>query len=401
MTFSHHRHFSPPGYHGEVPGTPMRFLHTSDWHLGKNLCGASLLDDQAHALEQVLLALRDTKAQALVIAGDIYDRAVPPKEAVSLLDGFLTRVVRDADVPVLIIAGNHDSPERLGFGADFLKDQRVHVCGLWPAEPRPVVLDDVAFHLVPYADPATIRHTLANEGLRSHHEALEAQLAIVQARHPQGLRSVVVAHAFVTGGHVSESELSLSVGGTGEVDGHLFEPFDYAALGHLHRPQEVGGRAQVRYAGSLLKYSASEADHVKAMTLVELPARGAARTEPLPFTPRRDVRRLRGHFQDLLETDIPGNREDYLFVELLDAGPVLDAMARLRQRYPNLLGVRSAEEEAFREPGALDVDHRSLDPETLFERFFLETTGTGLSEEERAVYREVLGQAGLKEGGLE
>ncbi len=379
----------------------MRFLHTSDWHLGKSLCGAALLDDQAHALEQVLRALRETKAAALVIAGDIYDRAVPPKEAVSLLDAFLTQVVRDANVPVLIIAGNHDSPERLGFGSDFMKDQRLHVCGTWPAQPVPVVVEGVAFHLVPYADPATVRYILNDEGLRTHQEALEAQLTRARARQPEGLRSVAVAHAFVTGGHVSESELSLSVGGTGEVDGQLFEPFDYAALGHLHRPQDVGGLSHVHYAGSLLKYSASEADHVKAMTLVELPERGAILTEPLPFSPRRDVRRLKGHFQNLLEGEDPGNREDYLFVELLDAGPVLDAMARLRQRYPNLLGVRNAEDETFSEPGTLNVDHRSLDPETLFERFFLESTGTGLSEEERAVYREVLGRAGLNEGRFE
>lgn len=379
----------------------MRFLHTSDWHLGKNLCGASLLDDQAHALEQVLLAIRDTRPGALVIAGDIYDRSVPPKEAVRLLDGFLTQVVRDSGVPVLIIAGNHDSPERLGFGSDFLKDQQLHVHGFWSVESEPLVLENAAFHLIPYADPAMVRYLLADESLRTHQEALEAQLVRTRLRQPNGLRSVVVAHAFVTGGHASESELSLSVGGTGEVDGRLFEAFDYTALGHLHRPQDVGGKSHIHYAGSLLKYSASEAEHVKAMTLVELPERGPASTEPLPFSPRRDVRRLRGHFQELLEEEDTGCREDYLFVELLDSGPVLDAMARLRQRYPNLLGVRNAEDDAFGDISSLNVDHRSLDPETLFERFFLETTGSGLSEEERAIYREVLNQATVDAGRFE
>jgi exonuclease SbcD len=379
----------------------MRFLHTSDWHLGKNLCGASLLDDQAHALEQVLLAIRDTRPGALVIAGDIYDRSVPPKEAVRLLDGFLTQVVRDSGVPVLIIAGNHDSPERLGFGSDFLKDQQLHVHGFWSMESEPLVLENAAFHLIPYADPAMVRYLLADESLRTHQEALEAQLVRTRLRQPNGLRSVVVAHAFVTGGHASESELSLSVGGTGEVDGRLFEAFDYTALGHLHRPQDVGGKSHIHYAGSLLKYSASEAEHVKAMTLVELPERGPASTEPLPFSPRRDVRRLRGHFQELLEEEDTGCREDYLFVELLDSGPVLDAMARLRQRYPNLLGVRNAEDDAFGDISSLNVDHRSLDPETLFERFFLETTGSGLSEEERAIYREVLNQATVDAGRFE
>ena len=371
---------------------PMRFLHTADWHLGKTLCNASLIEDQAHVLDQVALAVKECRPAALVVSGDVYDRAVPPKEAVKLLDEFLSRVVRGLGVPVLVIAGNHDSPERLGFGSELLREQGLHVAGTWSPADAPVVIQDTAFHLVPYTDPATARYVLQDEVLRSHQDAMAAQLEHIQANHPEGRRSVVVAHAFVAGGQSSDSESALMVGGTGEVDGRLFEPFDYAALGHLHRPQDVGGMAHVRYAGSLLKYSASEAAHVKAMTLVELPERGEARTEPLPFSPRRDLRRLKGHFQDLFEA--AGNREDYLFIELLDQGPVIDAMARLRQVYPNLLSVQDAT-ETLAEPGVLNVDHRSLDPETLFERFFLETTERGLSDEERGIYREILGQAGL------
>ena len=377
---------------------PMRFLHTSDWHLGKTLCNASLLDDQAYMLDQVLLAIRDSRPDALVIAGDVYDRAVPPKEAVSLLDSFLVHVIRDEKVPVLIIAGNHDSPERLGFGARFLGEQGLFVAGAW--SPEPVLLGKVAFHLVPYGDPTTLRFALGDEHIRTHQDALAAQLARVRELHPQGHRSVIVAHAFVTGGLVSESELALAVGGAGEVDGRLFGAFDYTALGHLHRPQDVGGMPHVRYAGSLLKYSASEAGQVKAMTLVELPEAGPVRTEPLILSPRRDLRRLKGHFQELLTGLDPGNREDYLFVELLDQGPVLDAMVRLRQVYPNLLGLQGLM-EIGNDPGVLNVDHRSLDPETLFARFFQETTGSELSEEELSVYREVLAQAGLNDGRVE
>jgi DNA repair protein SbcD/Mre11 len=212
---------------------------------------------------------------------------------------------------------------------------------------------------------------------------------------------VIVAHAFVCGGLVSESEMSLSVGGTGEVDGGLFAEFDYTALGHLHRPQDVGGMSHVRYAGSLLKYSASEASHVKAMTLVEIPETGPVTTTPMPLTPRRDLRKVRGHFQDLLSENDPGNREDYVFIELLDQGPVLDAMVRLRQKYPNLLGLQGLQEDALGDPGVLNVDHRSLDPETLFARFIQESTGQELSDEERAIYREVLNKAGLGEGRSE
>jgi exonuclease SbcD len=377
---------------------PMRFLHTSDWHLGKTLCNASLLDDQAHMLDQILLAIREVRPEALVIAGDIYDRAVPPKEAVSLLDSFLVRVIREEKVPVLIIAGNHDSPERLGFGASFLGEQGLFVAGAW--SPEPVLLGRVAFHLVPYGDPATVRFALGDDRIRTHQDALTAQLAAVRAKHPPGHRSVVVAHAFVTGGLVSESELALAVGGAGEVDGSLFADFDYTALGHLHRPQDVGGMTRVHYAGSLLKYSASEAGQVKSMTLVDLPEVGPVVTEPWVLVPRRDLRRLKGHFQELLTGNAPGPREDYLFVELLDQGPVLDAVVRLRQVYPNLLGVQGPAEQG-NDPGVLNVDHRSLNPETLFLRFVLESTGSALSEEELSLYREVLAQTGLNDGRFE
>ncbi len=346
----------------------MRFLHSSDWHLGKTLCHASLLDDQAHALDQVGAMVRETRAEALVIAGDIYDRAVPPKEAVGLLDLALERIVRGLGVPVLLIAGNHDSPERLGFASGFLGTQGLHVAGPLDAEAGPVRVGNAAFHLLPYADPASARHALGREDLRTHQEALAAQLALAQARHPQGHRFVAPA---------------------------LFSACDYAALGHLHRPQEAG-RPQVRYAGSLLKYSASEAGHVKALTLVELPDQGPARTEPLPLTPRRDLRRLRGRFEDLLATP-HGPVDDYLFLELLDEGPVLDAMARLRQVYPNLLGVQPAAQGHPTSPDVVDVSRPDLDPEALFRAFFQETQGRAMTDEETAIFRDVAARAAAEE----
>lgn len=374
----------------------MRFLHTSDWHLGKTLCNANLLEDQAFALEQAFAMVKDAKPSAFVIAGDIYDRAVPPKEAVALLNEFLGRIVGELKVPVLMIAGNHDSPERLGFAADFLEPQGLHLAGPLATEPQPVVIGDAAFHLMPYADPASARFVFQDENLRSHQDVLNAQLSRAWGHHPQSKRFVAVAHAFVAGGLCSESELGLAVGGSGEVDATLFEPADYAALGHLHRPQDAGF-AHVRYSGSLLKYSASEASHVKAITLVELPAKGKARTEPMPFTPRRDLRRLRGAFEALLQ-EPAGNREDYLFVELTDSGPVLDAMARLRRLYPYILGIQTAQEQGPEDPAPLRSDPRNLDPESLFQAFIKENTGSELTEEERLVFREVAGKAMLQRG---
>lgn len=369
----------------------MRFLHTSDWHLGKTLCNANLLEDQAHALEQVAAMVQETKAQALVVAGDIYDRAVPPKEAVALLDQTLDRIVRGLGVPVLLIAGNHDSPERLGFASGFLETQGLHVAGLPDGTPGPVRIGSTAFHLLPYGDPATVRHLLGEPDVRTHQDALAAQLARARANHPAGCRFVAVAHAFVAGGEASDSELGLAIGGTGEVDAALFRACDYAALGHLHRPQEAG-YSHVRYAGSLLKYSASEASHVKALTLVELPAKGPARTEPLPLTPRRDLRRLRGRFEDLMKGP-HGNPDDYLFLDLLDDGPVLDAMARLRQIYPNILGIQPAAAGVTDTLDVPDISRRELDPERLFQTFFQEIQGRAMDEDEASVFHEITGRA--------
>jgi exonuclease SbcD len=364
----------------------MRFLHTSDWHLGKTLCNANLLEDQAHALDQVVAMVRETRAEALVVAGDLYDRAVPPKEAVALLNDTLDRLVRGCGIPVLIIGGNHDSPERLGFASGFLGSQGLHLAGPLDPDPAPVLIGRTAFHLLPYADPAMARFALGDDSLRSHQEVLEAQLARALARHPEGYRFVAVAHAFVAGGSVSDSELGLSVGGTGEVDPALFRICDYAALGHLHRPQEAG-HAHVRYAGSLLKYSASEAAHVKALTLVELPEWGEVRTEPLTLTPRRDLRRLRGHFEDLMKGP-HGPSEDYLFLDLLDQGPVLDAMARLRQVYPNILGIKPAPVALADTDEVQEIRTRDLDPDTLFHAFFQENQGRPMDELEAAIFQE-------------
>ena len=201
---------------------------------------------------------------------------------------------------------------------------------------------------------------------------------------------MAVAHAFVAGSVVSDSELGLSVGGTGEVDASLFADCDYAALGHLHRPQEAG-LSQVRYAGSLLKYSASEAGHVKALTLVDLPDQGPAHTEPLPLSPRHDLRRLRGRFEDLLQGP-HGNAEDYLFLDLLDDGPVLDAMARLRQIYPNILGIQPAPPASARPEGVQEIRATDLNPNTLFRSFFEEVQGRPMDAEEAAVFLELSGR---------
>ncbi len=383
----------------------MRLLHTADWHLGRIFHGQHLTEDQAYLLDQVVDIVRESGVDAVLIAGDVYDRAVPPPEAVSLLDDVLARLVLGLRVPVVVIAGNHDSPERLGFASRLLERGGLHVAGVPAPDGGPVVLEDrhgpVQIHPLPYTEPPVARQVLGLDGLDDHDSATGAFLDRLrgdrldgsQTHPPGGRRTVVVAHAFVAGGASSESERPLSVGGAGTVDPSRFRGFTYVALGHLHRPQAAGAD-HVRYSGSLFKYSFDEADHEKSVTLVEVDADGKVRVEEVPLRPRRDVRRVEGYFRDLLAGRgvPPGSREDYLMVTLLDTGAVLDPIGRLREVYPNVLHVeRPALWTGGRDAGqGAGAERLRLDDMDLFRAFFLDVTGEQLSEEQEAAYASVV-----------
>ena len=384
-----------------LPGGPefrhpagMRFVHCSDWHLGRLFHGRHLTEDQAHVLlgeGQLLDLCRDAKAEALVVAGDLYDRAVPPSEAVELLSETLERVARDLKIPALLIAGNHDSPERIGFGAALMESSGIHLAGPVRAEPARVVLEDahgtVSFHLLPYAEPAVARHELEEPDLQGHDAVLRALAG--RARAQAEARSVLVAHAFVTGGEESESERPLSIGGADRVDAEAFEGFSYVALGHLHRPQRAGAE-RLRYSGSLLKYSFSEADQRKSVSVVELDAAGELSVEQVELSPRRDVRVIQGRLEKLLEGPAAGeNREDYLLARLEDREALLDPMGKLREVYPNVLHLERAGREGEGLAGAPRVDRRGQGDAELFESFVREVTDEDPSDEERAAFLEV------------
>ncbi|MDY5464554.1 MAG: exonuclease subunit SbcD, partial [Megasphaera elsdenii] len=241
----------------------MRILHTADWHLGKLFYGNYLTEDQAYVLEQQFLPLlRDEGIDAVVLAGDVYDRSLPPAEAVELFDDIATKITADLKIPFLVISGNHDSPARLSFASRLLAPQGLYIAGELDRLTGPVVLEDeagpVAFLTIPYAEPAVVRQVLGQETVRSHQQAMEALLAWQAQAVPKGARTVCIAHAFVAGGVAGDSERPLSIGGTDQVTSSLFAPFTYTALGHLHGPQKVTSDT-IRYAGSLLKYSFGEA----------------------------------------------------------------------------------------------------------------------------------------------
>lgn len=361
----------------------MRFLHTADWHLGRVYHGVSLLEDQARVLQDFIRLADEVRPDAILIAGDVYDRSVPPADAVRLLDVTLTRLVVDLGIPVIMIAGNHDGPDRLGFGSGMLERAGLSVCGPLSAEPRPVVLSDahgeVAIYPLPYAEPAAVRSMLGDDALDDHQAALSAQLQRIRSAHVTGRRSVVVAHAFVVGGAESDSERPLSVGGSAAVAAGIFDGFDYVALGHLHRPQQAGS-PRIHYAGSLLKYSFAEVDHSKSVNLVELDATGGCTVERLALRPRRDLRVIEGTLDEIIAAAATDEaREDYILARLSDRGALLDAMGKLRTAYPNALAIERPALEG-EGSGRAGADHRRVQIHDLFASFYAEVSGRPMEE---------------------
>ena len=316
----------------------MRFLHLSDLHLGKRVCEFSMLDDQRYILEQVLSLLDTRPVDGVLLAGDLYDKPVPPAEAVRLLDWFLTELAARG-LPVFAVSGNHDSADRIAFGAQLLAGSRVYVSPVFAAPPAPITLTDeygpVDIWLLPFLKPAAVRHVFPDEKIESYNDAIGC---VLNACTPDpARRNVLVAHQFVAGAACCESE-EVSVGGVDSVDARLFDGFDYVALGHLHSPQRVG-RDTVRYCGTPLKYSFSEASQHKSATFVELGPKGEVTITTAPLTPKHDLREVRGSYLELTDRRTYAGTavEDYLHITLTDEQDVPDALARLRVVYPNLM----------------------------------------------------------------
>lgn len=382
----------------------MRILHTGDWHLGRIFYGRHLTDDQAHALAQLIDIARHERPDVVVVAGDIYDRAVPPPEAVDLLDDVISELVLDLGLPLVAISGNHDSARRLGYGSRMLRRQRLHVHTELLRDPQPVTFSDahgpVDFWCVPYCEPSLVRQVHEGCTARTHDTAfttLTDAIAAARARLPDAAarRSVLVAHLHAEGGEASDSERPLVFGSSAVVGLDRFDAFDYVALGHLHKPQFVGSSRHVRYSGSILKYSFSEWQDEKGICMVELgPPGEPARVEHLPLRARHDVKRISGAFDALLDpaTAPEAGSRDYFEITLSDQTPILDAMARLRAVYPNLLHVRREDAAVPELVAPSAIDHREANIETLFADFFENVTTTPLSDDERAALAGVLAE---------
>ena len=379
----------------------MKFFHLSDLHLGRRIHEFSLLDDQRFILNQILSLVREEQPDGVLLAGDIYDKPVPPSEAVRLFDQFLTDL-SGLSVSVFVISGNHDSAQRLAFGADLMRGSSVYVSPVYDGQVRQVRLTDsygpVMVHLLPFLRPAAVRHALGDEEIDNSQKAAAAALSHMEI--DRSCRNILVAHQFVTGAGRCESE-EIPVGGLDSVEAALFDAFDYVALGHLHSPQTVGEK-RVRYCGTPLKYSFSEAEQTKSVTVIELREKGEFSQKELPLTPLRDMRKLRGSYQELTARSFYEgfNREDYIHITLTEEEDILDGMTKLRVIYPNLMQLeydnqRTRNRAAF--AAAENVEAKS--EQELFEELYEMQNNQPMSGEQKAFVRRLIEE--LKEKRLE
>ena len=347
----------------------MRFLHTADWHLGRIFYGQYLTEDQAHVLEhQFFSILKDEKIDGILLAGDVFDRAVPPIEAIELWDSIITRLAMDYKMPLFVVSGNHDGAERLEVGRAMLGQSGIHIWGSPHHALRPFEFESsdgkVAICPMPFSEPRRISDALGfsknesklvdtdmTEGslftyvdtneletdalnLHNYDQMYQAWSNYLRNQVPKGMRSIAISHAFVMGGEVGGSERTLSVGGSEQVSPHVFKDFHYTALGHLHGPQRMGAD-YIRYSGSPLKYSFDEHMQKKSFTIIDMDTKGQVDISTIPVEPKRDVVILEGYFEDLLNNKElqAKHKDDYVQARLLDTMPIMDGMAKLRQVY--------------------------------------------------------------------
>ncbi|WP_075989529.1 exonuclease SbcCD subunit D [Vibrio fluvialis] len=371
----------------------MKFLHTSDWHLGRQFHNVSLLEDQRYVLKQLIDYLKNNAVNAVIVAGDVYDRSVPPTVAIELLDEVVSSICTDLNIPMIMIPGNHDGAKRLGFAAKQMKGAGLHIISDFEQMMTPVVLKsdqagDVAFYGMPYNDPEQVRHHYQNS-VTTHDEAHQFLCECIKAQRDTSQRHVLISHCFVDGAMESDSERPLSIGGSDRVNHEHFADFDYVALGHLHQPQKKG-EEHIRYSGSLMKYSFSEQHQKKGMTLVELNDAGFVAAEHIPLSAPHDMRIIEGELDQLLEqgkTD--PSAHDYLLVRLHDKHAILDPMEKLRKVYPNVLHLEKPGMliGVDQEMGRARLARGEMD---MFRDFFLEAKQEPLSQQQESAMAEVI-----------
>ncbi|GAB7229036.1 exonuclease SbcCD subunit D [Vibrio rotiferianus] len=373
----------------------MKFIHTSDWHLGRQFHNVSLLDDQQAVLDQLIQYIKNNPVDAVVVAGDIYDRSVPPTIAIELLNKVVKRICGELNTPMILISGNHDGAERLGFGSEQMKNAGLHIISNFEDMLTPVVIEtesagQVAFYGMPYNDPEQVRFAY-QEPVSTHDQAHKLLAEKITEHFQPEQRNVLVSHCFVDGAIESESERPLSIGGSDRVSHEHFLNFDYVALGHLHQPQKKG-EEYIRYSGSLMKYSFGEQNQKKGFTLVEIDQNGFVSAEHVDLAAPHEMRIIEGELEQVIEqgqTD-PKN-EDYLLVRLMDKHAILNPMEKLRTVYPNVLHLEKPgmligfeQEMAQAKLARSEID--------MFRDFFSEAQDGQLSQEQDQAISDIIKQ---------
>jgi len=347
----------------------MKIFHISDLHIGKIIHGVSMIEEQEHVFKQIIDSINELCPQAVIIAGDVYDRTVPSVEAVRVFDNFITNIA-ETNTPVLLISGNHDSGERLGYASRLLTEKKLFFSSFFEGRIQKITLQDeygnIHFWLLPFVKPIYVRGTYEN--VDSYEKAIAVVLENENINYQE--RNILISHQFYTNADndtiLSDSE-SHPVGGLDAVSIELVEKFDYVALGHLHRAQSVGGK-HIRYSGSPLKYSFSEVNHKKGITVVDFFGKGEINISDIPLVPLHDMRDIRGKFEELLT----GTSDDYIRVILTDEEEQLDPVGRLRTRYPNILSLQYANRHESLDFNIPNIDRLNVSSYELFCEFFKE-----------------------------
>ena len=380
----------------------MKLLHIADLHIGKRVNEFSMLEDQKYILKEILQIVDEVKPMGVLMAGDIYDKSVPAGEAVEVLDEFLTELV-SRKVQLFIVSGNHDSAERLNFGSRIMEKNGVHIAGTFDGRLKHIEIKDefgpVNIYLLPFVKPAMVNQYYPDMDIQSYEEAVKVVISASQIDEQE--RNILVAHQFITSGSKeperSDSE-TLAIGGLDNIDASVFEIFDYVALGHLHGPQSIG-REMIRYAGSPLKYSFSEARQHKSVTILELVQKGTSDIQTIPLTALHDMREIKGPLAELVRVgdSLPEISQDYMRAILTDEDEVYDAIGQLRQVYPNMMRIdfencRSKQDINSKTAASGDVAQKSS--LELFEEFYAKQNNLEMTQEQSLIIQEVLEKIG-------
>ncbi|OUQ59598.1 exonuclease sbcCD subunit D [Tyzzerella sp. An114] len=363
----------------------MRFIHLSDLHIGKRVNEFSMLEEQEYILGKILNIIDDENVDCVIIAGDVYDKSVPSAEAVQVFDKFLYNISK-RDIKVFVISGNHDSAERIAFGSNIMDKSGVYMSPVYDGNIKSVKLQDkygnINVFMIPFIKPAHVRRYFENKNIETYTDMMRAVIGTIDTYFKE--RNIIITHQFVTGATRCESE-EISVGGSDNIDADVFENFDYVALGHIHGPQYIS-RETIRYCGTPLKYSFSEIRHNKSVTVVDMNEKGNISIKKVPLTPKRDMREIRGNFEDITRKEYYEkiNRNDYMHIILTDENDVNDAIGKLRVIYPNIMKL-DYDNKRTRSEFTLEAleDVKDRNPVDLFSEFYESQNGQTMSDEQR------------------